>query len=734
MTHATLQIKTSSHRALRKKTLAVIKDSSGKPILFCSLTPRSKKRNKGAKSHTFKKCVTQWGMPVPSMRFLPVESGGKSISPKGVGAKRKKSLFFSVKPWAVAQGVKQKKESSFSAQGGSLATRGKLKQQSKSFNGVQQRYAQKRTQRGVKRTAASKWNGFAPFLALRSCKPQSQRRRRLIVSFLKELASRQSTTLAYEERRATNRAVAPCFAPIPFGERLFAPRKGLKGLYAPLPGNVDALNTYSKRMTHPALPLNNLGCVPIHSPDQNPSGGDLFKSLRGNFSPRLRHKSLDLEAKLLGLKLGKACIFKAIQSIDVVIQEYTKPTCLLLQGLRMAGVRFNRLRILRAADYNYDVNSVSDYEMKRLGLARENLRPFFPSLKGSNFEKLSNPNPHVPFPFEKSNFVSGASAPHINPLPGGSDFIRGTSVPHFVPLPIESNFIPLSKETKTVTGGNRSDCVSWLLDVSPKNELLQILVKSRLIKKSTRHTFWQARSFKYKIEKLLYRKNRRGAIRERVYCPFIQKKAVKKWKAFTDFSTVLKTKEKEQAFVQRTPFYRLRRSFAPFLSKSSSTTYHLPPKARKRVKQRVAWLRPKKFYIFEKYGSSLQKSRSFQKRPRFRVNQTRIIANVQNTLNNTIITITDRFGNTKVWCSSGSIGLKASRRSTNYAAQSVAEAVAKKCRKLGIRRVEVRVQGVGYGKPSALKGLRIGGLQIKRIVDTTSKPHNGCRAPKKRRV
>src|SRR3569833_1959994 len=314
MIHATLQIKTSSHRALRKKTLAVIKDSSGNPILFCSLTPRSKKRNKGAKSHTFKKCVTQWGTPVPSMRFLPVESGGKSLSPKGIGAKRKKSLFYSVKPWAVAQGVKQKKDSSFSAQGGSLATRGKLKQQSKSLNRVQQRYAQKRAQRGVKRTAASKWNGFAPFLALRSSKPQSQRRRRLIVSFLKELASRQS---------------------------------------APLPVNLDALDTNSKRMTHPALPLNNLGCVPIRSPDQNPSGGDLFKSLRGNLSPRLRHKSLDLEAKLLGLKLGKACIFKGIQSIDVVIQEYTKPTCLLLQGLRMAGVRFNRLRILRAADYNY---------------------------------------------------------------------------------------------------------------------------------------------------------------------------------------------------------------------------------------------------------------------------------------------------------------------------------------------------------------------------------------------
>ena len=61
MIQATLQIKTSSHRALRKKTLALIKDSSGKPILLCSLTPRSKKRNEGAKSRTFKESGTKWG-------------------------------------------------------------------------------------------------------------------------------------------------------------------------------------------------------------------------------------------------------------------------------------------------------------------------------------------------------------------------------------------------------------------------------------------------------------------------------------------------------------------------------------------------------------------------------------------------------------------------------------------------------------------------------------------------
>lgn len=656
MIQATLQIKTSSHRALRKKTLALIKDSSGKPILLCSLTPRSKKRNEGAKSHTFKESGTKWGTPVPPIKYLLVKSGSK--------------------PWALAQKAKRKKSPLFSDQPWAIGARGQLKEQSKSPNRVQQSYAQKRTQSGVKRTAASKWNAFAPFLVFRFSKPQSQRRRRLVISFLKELASRQSTPLSAGKR-----------------------------LYAPLLVNLDALNTNSKRLTNPALPLNHSGYVHSLDSDQNLSGSNLFKSLWGNLSPRLRHKSLDLEAKLLGFKLGKACIFKGIQNIDVVIREYTKPTCLLLQGLRIAGVRLNRLRILRTADYNYDVNSVLDREIKRLALARENPRPFFPSLKGNNFEKLSTPNSRVSLPFGKSAFVSGANAPHTILLPKG---------------------------TKSLPGGNRSDCVSWLLDVNPKHELLQILVKSRLIKTSTRHTFWKTRSSKYKIEKLLYRKNRRGAIRERVYCPLTQKKAVKKWKALTDFSTALRVKE--QVFVQRTPFYRLRRSFAPFLSKSSSITYHLPPKARKRVKKRFAWLRPKKLHTFEKYGSSLQKARSFQKRPRFRVSQTRIIANVQNTLNNTIITITDRFGNTKIWCSSGSIGLKASRRSTNYAAQSVAEAVAKKCRKLGIRRVEVRVQGVGYGKPSALKGLRIGGLQIKRIVDTTPKPHNGCRAPKKRRV
>ena len=242
-----------------------------------------------------------------------------------------------------------------------------------------------------------------------------------------------------------------------------------------------------------------------------------------------------------------------------------------------------------------------------------------------------------------------------------------------------------------------------LVNASLKQKLSWIRSSSQLIKTPTRHTFWQGRSFKYKINKLLSATGRKGVIKESVFDTVTQNKVATKLQAFTD----LGSRAKEPSFVRRTPYSRLHRSFAPFDPTSLKT-------------------------ILELQSIKVQKSIGFQ--PKSPLPQARIIANIQNTLNNTIITITDRSGNTKLWCSSGSIGLKTSRRSTNYAAQSVAEAVASKCIKLGIRRVEVRIQGVGYGKPSALKGLRIGGLKISQIVDITPKPHNGCRAPKKRRV
>ena len=110
------------------------------------------------------------------------------------------------------------------------------------------------------------------------------------------------------------------------------------------------------------------------------------------------------------------------------------------------------------------------------------------------------------------------------------------------------------------------------------------------------------------------------------------------------------------------------------------------------------------------------------------------IAHVVATFNNTIVTITDRQGNTICWSSSGNVGFKGSKKSTPFAAQMVAESAAKKAVQCGMKDVEVRVKGPGAGRESAIRALQAAGLNINVIKDVTPIPHNGCRPPKRRRV
>ncbi len=110
------------------------------------------------------------------------------------------------------------------------------------------------------------------------------------------------------------------------------------------------------------------------------------------------------------------------------------------------------------------------------------------------------------------------------------------------------------------------------------------------------------------------------------------------------------------------------------------------------------------------------------------------VAHVKATFNNTIITITDIYGNTLVWSSAGTSGFQNSRKSTPYAAQRVAEAAAEKAMKMGVREMEVQVKGPGGGRESAIRGLQAAGIAIKAIENVTPLPHNGCRPRKRRRV
>jgi small subunit ribosomal protein S11 len=110
------------------------------------------------------------------------------------------------------------------------------------------------------------------------------------------------------------------------------------------------------------------------------------------------------------------------------------------------------------------------------------------------------------------------------------------------------------------------------------------------------------------------------------------------------------------------------------------------------------------------------------------------VAHVNATFNNTIITITDPQGNAVSWSSAGALGFKGSRKSTPYAAQVAAEDAAKKAVEHGMRTLEVEVSGPGAGRESALRALQAVGLNVTAIRDVTPIPHNGCRAPKRRRV
>jgi small subunit ribosomal protein S11 len=110
------------------------------------------------------------------------------------------------------------------------------------------------------------------------------------------------------------------------------------------------------------------------------------------------------------------------------------------------------------------------------------------------------------------------------------------------------------------------------------------------------------------------------------------------------------------------------------------------------------------------------------------------VAHVHASFNNTIVSITDRQGNTLSWATAGNCGFKGSRKSTPFAAQVAAERAGTPAKDYGVKNLEVRVKGPGPGRESAVRALNSVGFRITQIEDVTPIPHNGCRPPKKRRV
>lgn len=110
------------------------------------------------------------------------------------------------------------------------------------------------------------------------------------------------------------------------------------------------------------------------------------------------------------------------------------------------------------------------------------------------------------------------------------------------------------------------------------------------------------------------------------------------------------------------------------------------------------------------------------------------VAHIHASFNNTIVTITDRQGNTLSWATSGGSGFRGSRKSTPFAAQIAAERAGTAAQDYGLKNLEVEVKGPGPGRESAVRALNNIGFKVTNITDVTPVPHNGCRPPKKRRV
>lgn len=132
--------------------------------------------------------------------------------------------------------------------------------------------------------------------------------------------------------------------------------------------------------------------------------------------------------------------------------------------------------------------------------------------------------------------------------------------------------------------------------------------------------------------------------------------------------------------------------------------------------------------------ATTQTAAGTSKRKRAKKNVTEAVAHIHATFNNTIVLITDRQGNALSWSTAGACGFKGSRKSTPFAAQVAAERAATAAAEHGVKSVEVRVNGPGPGREAAVRSLNNAGFKVMNITDVTPIPHNGCRAPKRRRV
>ena len=130
----------------------------------------------------------------------------------------------------------------------------------------------------------------------------------------------------------------------------------------------------------------------------------------------------------------------------------------------------------------------------------------------------------------------------------------------------------------------------------------------------------------------------------------------------------------------------------------------------------------------------MAKKQGARQKKKVKKNVSHAIANIHATFNNTIVAFADPTGNVLAWASAGMAGFKGSRKSTPFAAGQAAERAAALAKDHGVSSCDVVIRGPGSGRESAVRQIQAAGINVRTIRDITPIPHNGCRAPKRRRV
>ena len=105
--------------------------------------------------------------------------------------------------------------------------------------------------------------------------------------------------------------------------------------------------------------------------------------------------------------------------------------------------------------------------------------------------------------------------------------------------------------------------------------------------------------------------------------------------------------------------------------------------------------------------------------------------------NNTLVSLTDSFGNTLAQSSAGKLGYRGAKKSTPYVAQQVVEDVLKNAAGFGIKKIAIYIKGAGAGggREAAVRAATTyDGIGVTMFKDVSPIPHNGCRPPKARRL